>query len=192
MKPFDSFRGETFWTVKLRYIRILNRCASCRFGVCPFISSKQRVCWLAKRQSLIAWTKIITGGNFRIQRECSIWPNRRSDPGAIYFQLLYGLPFRRGLSLHQQQTESILVGWKQSLKACTKFTDKGTNPETTGRTAIENIYKEPKILFSSIAYPNPPAIGRLKENIKRKIKRIPKDMLKRVIDNFNVSVTRVI
>ena len=41
--------------------------------------------------------------------------------------------------------------------------EKGTNPETAGCTAIP---------FSPIAHPNPPAIGRLKENIKRKIKRI--------------------
>ena len=72
------------------------------------------------------------------------------------------------------------------------YTDKGTNPETAGRTAIENKYKGPKTPFYPIAHPNPPAIGRLKENIKRKIKSIPEDMLKRVIDNFSVSVTRVI
>ena len=33
---------------------------------------------------------------------------------------------------------------------------------------------------------NPPTIERLKENIKREIRRIPRDMLERVIDNFNV------
>ena len=49
------------------HIYILNRCTACRFGVCPFISSEQRVYWLAERQSLKACTKIITGDNFRTQ-----------------------------------------------------------------------------------------------------------------------------
>ena len=80
---------------------------ACRFGVCPFIISKQRVYWLAERQSPKACTKFINCGNFRTQRESS--PNRRSDQGAIYSQSLHGLPFR-GLSLYQQQTESVLIG----------------------------------------------------------------------------------
>ena len=36
----------------ITYIYILNCCTACRFGFCPFISSKQRVFWLAERQSL--------------------------------------------------------------------------------------------------------------------------------------------
>ena len=39
---------------------------------------------------------------------------------------------------------------------------------------------------------NPPTIERLKENIKREIRRIPRDMMERVIDNFNVRVAAVI
>ena len=39
---------------------------------------------------------------------------------------------------------------------------------------------------------NAPTIERLKENIKREIRRIPRDMLERVIDNFNVRVAAVI
>ena len=39
---------------------------------------------------------------------------------------------------------------------------------------------------------NPPTIERLKENIKREIRRIPGEMLERVIDNFNVRVAAVI
>ena len=46
------------------YIYFFNRCTACRFRVCPFISSEERVCWLAERQSLKACTKIITRGNF--------------------------------------------------------------------------------------------------------------------------------
>ena len=41
------------YTYVYEYIyRILNRCTACRFRVCPFISSEQRVYWLAERQSL--------------------------------------------------------------------------------------------------------------------------------------------
>ena len=86
---------------------ILNCCTARRFEICPFIS-KQRVYWLAERQSLKACTKITTCGNFRTQRECSTWPKCRSNQGAIYSQLLYSLPFR-GMSLHQQRTESIYI-----------------------------------------------------------------------------------
>ena len=39
---------------------------------------------------------------------------------------------------------------------------------------------------------NPPTIERLKENIKREIRRIPRYMLERVIENFNVRVAAVI
>ena len=31
---------------------MLNRCTTCYFGVCPFISSEHRVYWLAEKQSL--------------------------------------------------------------------------------------------------------------------------------------------
>ena len=74
----------------IKELYTLNRCTAYRFRVCSFISSKQRVSWLAEKQRLTACTKIITYGNFRTQRECSTRPNRRSDQGAIYSQSLYG------------------------------------------------------------------------------------------------------
>ena len=39
---------------------------------------------------------------------------------------------------------------------------------------------------------NPDTIERLKENIRREIRRIPRDMLERVMNNFNVRVAAVI
>ena len=39
---------------------------------------------------------------------------------------------------------------------------------------------------------NPDTIERLKENIKREIRRIPNDVLDRAMDNFNVRVANVI
>ena len=39
---------------------------------------------------------------------------------------------------------------------------------------------------------NPGIIERLKENIKRGIRRIPNDVLERAMDNFNVRVANVI
>jgi hypothetical protein len=39
---------------------------------------------------------------------------------------------------------------------------------------------------------NPDTIDRLKENIRREIRRIPNDMLERVVNNFNVRVAHVI
>ena len=39
---------------------------------------------------------------------------------------------------------------------------------------------------------NPDTIGSLKQNIRREIRRIPRDMLERVMDNFNVRMAAVI
>ena len=39
---------------------------------------------------------------------------------------------------------------------------------------------------------NPDTIERLKKNVKREIRRIPNDVLERVMDNFNVRVANVI
>jgi len=39
---------------------------------------------------------------------------------------------------------------------------------------------------------NPDSIERLKENNRREIRRIPRDMLERVVNNFNVRVAAVI
>ena len=88
-KPVCSTMTEMRNPEWLNYIYTLNRCTACRFGVYTFISSEQRVYWLAERQSLKVCTKIITSGNFHAQRECSTQPNRRSDQGAIYSQSLY-------------------------------------------------------------------------------------------------------
>ena len=112
----------TFSSVNWPYLYIftLNRCTACRFWVCPFISSEQRVYWLAERQSLKTCTKPITCGNFCAQRECMTCPNRRSDQGVIYSQSLYGMSFR-GLSFYQQRTESILVVKKTVFKPVRKL-----------------------------------------------------------------------
>ena len=48
-----------------------------------------------------------------------------------------------------------------------------------------------RLLRDQVYKENHPTIHWLKENIKREINRIPADMLKRAIDNFNVSVAGV-
>ena len=62
--PSESARPDQI-TGLIKELYILNRGTACCFGVCPFISSEQRVYWLAERHSLKARTKIITYNNSR-------------------------------------------------------------------------------------------------------------------------------
>ena len=57
-KPVCSTMTEMRNSEWLNYIYTLNRCTACRFGVYPFISSEQRVYWLAEGQSLEACKKL--------------------------------------------------------------------------------------------------------------------------------------